>query len=418
MRRRLIAALVGVALGTLLLYAGPRAFMITDMIREREELGLSRTADLIAEGVELRRNARLPLDETHLTRLLGDRDDLQITVSTPDGSRLMAGDVDEEAAAERRSLVGGDLVTVALGADAVNRRIADALVPIAVFAVAATAFAVGVAVVLARRLSAPFVRLAGHAELLGVAEAGPAPRTGVPEADELAGALDRSQARIAELVRREREFSSNASHQLRTPLAALRLRIEDVATWPEATPTVREELDAALHEVDRLADTVTDLLDLARSSGIGGWRRIDVAQTLDGAARRWEPRFDQVDRQIAVSTPADAILVSTSERAIDHVLDVLLENALAHGAGAVQLRAREVGDHVVVRVEDEGRFDRSLGERAFQRRARSASSTGSGIGLDLAQSIASSAGARLVLADQDPTAFELTVPRSAEPPER
>ncbi len=417
MRRRLIAALVGVALGTLLLYAGPRAFMITDMVREREELGLSRTADLVAEGIELRREAGFEVDEALLSQLLAGRDDVQITVASVDGATLQVGDVGDDAEAERRSLADGGAVTVALDADTVDRRVAAALVPIALFALAATAFAVTVAVIVARRLSTPFVRLAGHAELLGMAEAGPAPRAGVPEADGLADALDRSQARIAELVRHEREFSSNASHQLRTPLAALRLRIEDVSTWPEATPEVRQELDAALNEVDRLAATVTDLLELARSSGIGAQRELDVHRTAEAAAARWQARFDETGRLIAVHPPAEPTLVTTSERAVDHVLDVLLENALVHGAGTVDLRMRDEGGRVVLRIADEGRFDESLGEQAFQRRARSAASTGSGIGLDLAQSIARSAGARLVLATQDPTAFELTLPRHGGPTE-
>ncbi len=307
---------------------------------------------------------------------------------------------------------------MALAAGAVSDRVGAALVPIATFAVVATAFAVAVALFLARRLSTPFVRLAHHAELLGVAEPGPAPLAGVPEADELAAALDRSQARIAELVRREREFSSNASHQLRTPLAALRLRVEDLSLWPEATPEVRDELVAALAEVDRLADTITDLLELARSGDIGGWRELDLFQTAQSAAQRWAPRFDEAGRSLVVHRPDTALSASTSTRAVGHVLDVLLENALAHGTGAVGVALVDHGDSVALRVTDEGRFDGALVERAFQRRARSATSSGSGIGLDLARSIAESAGARLVLASQHPTAFELVMPRNGTVPVR
>lgn len=416
MRRRLIVALVGVAVGTLLLYAGPRAFMIADMIRDREQLGLSRTADVVAEAVDLRLGAGLDVDDADLEQLLAGRSDLQIVAELGSGTSLRAGAVDDAAAEERRALLDGGTLLVALDATSVNRRIADAFVPIAAFSLAAIAFAVVVALVLARRLSTPFVRLAAHAELLGVAEPGPAPRTGVPEADELAASLDRSQARIAELVRSEREFSSNASHQLRTPLAALRLRIEDVTLWPETTPEVRNELAAALGEVDRLADTVTDLLELARSGGIGAWGELDVHRSAEVAARRWQGRFDAADRQVVVHPPAATIRVSTSERAVDHVLDVLLENAIAHGAGTVDVTVQDLGDRVVLRVADEGRFDEALTDRAFERRARSASSGGSGIGLDLARSIARSAGGRLALVDPDPTTFELSLPHDAAPP--
>ena len=418
MRRRLVAALVGVALATLLLYAGPRAFMIADMIRAREEVGLDRTAGLVAEAIDLRLDEGLAVERSHLDRLLVDRDDLQITVERPDGTTLRAGTVDDRAASERRPLVDGGTVVVALDADAVSERVGAALVPIAAFAVVATAFALAVAGFLSRRLATPFVRLAHHAELLGIADAAPAPRAGVPEADELAAALDRSQARIAELVRREREFSSNASHQLRTPLAALRLRVEDVSLWPETAPEVRVELAAALVEVDRLADTITDLLELARSGDLGDWRELDLSEIARGAAQRWSARFEEAGRSLVVHPPDAGLSASTSARAVDHVLDVLFENALAHGAGTVDVHVEDHGDAVALRVADEGRFDRELVERAFQRRARSASSTGSGIGLDLARSIAESAGARLVLADEEPTAFELVLPRHGTVPVR
>lgn len=418
MRRRLVAALVGVALATLLLYAGPRTFMISDMVRAREELGLTRTADLVAESIDLRLREDLVIDEGQLESLLGGRSDLEIRVRLVDGTELVAGSVGKTAGVERRPLDDGGTAMVAQEAAAVDRRVTDALVPVVAFGVGATAFAVVVALLLARRLARPFTRLAAHAELLGIEDARPAPRAGVPEADELADALDRSQTRIAELLRAEREFSSNASHQLRTPLAALRLRIEDLSTWPEVSGDARTELDAALGEVDRLADTVTDLLELARSGGIGGWRQIDLRETAVEAAARWQTRFQDAGREIDVAPHAGDAGVASSERAVHHVLDVLFENALVHGAGAVHVSVRDLDGHLSLRIADEGRFDRDLRERAFQRRVRSASSGGSGIGLDLARDIAESAGARLTLVSEDPTAFELTVPRQGAVPVR
>jgi signal transduction histidine kinase len=418
MRRRLVVALVGVALGTLLLYAGPRAFMITDMVREREELGLERTASLITEAIDLRLAGDLPVDRRQLDSLLTGREDLAIRARLADGTELQAGAAGLRPKQVTSALDDGGTVTVSLSSDAVDERVADALVPIAGFGVAATAFAVAVAFLLARRLATPFTRLAHHAELLGIDDARLAPRAGVPEADELADALDRSQARIAELLRAEREFSSNASHQLRTPLSALRLRIEDVSTWPETSPDVRTELDAALGEVDRLADTVTDLLELARSGGIGGWRELDLHHTATEAAARWRDRFAEAGRRVHVHPDPGAGLASSSDRAVHHVLDVLLENALAHGAGTVDVRIEDRGEHLALRVADEGSFDRTLTERAFERRARSSASTGSGIGLDLARSIAASAGARLTLVSQEPTVLELTVPRHGTVPVR
>jgi signal transduction histidine kinase len=239
-----------------------------------------------------------------------------------------------------------------------------------------------------------------------------APRSGVPEADQLADALDRSRLRIAELVRREREYSSNASHQLRTPLAALRLRLEDLRLWPDQPGPVRDELDAALGEVDRLSGTITDLLELARSGGIGAWSDVDLCQVVETAGERWQDRFARAGRRLVVSAGDDRPIAATSEGAVDQILDVLLENALHHGRGFVDLQVQHLDTHVVLRVCDEGEVDRSVGSRMFQRFFRSSQSTGTGIGLALAGSIADSVGARLRLASRNPTVFELVLPLS------
>jgi signal transduction histidine kinase len=102
--------------------------------------------------------------------------------------------------------------------------------------------------------------------------------------------------------------------------------------------------------------------------------------------------------------------VPGSERAVHLVLDVLFENALSHGDGVVEVSTVHLGDRAALRVADEGRIEGSLGADAFEREVRSSQSTGSGIGLALARTIAESAGARLHLQSTEPTVFELTLP--------
>ena len=86
------------------------------------------------------------------------------------------------------------------------------------------------------------------------------PHYGVPEAEAIGSALRRSARDLDALVRREREFAVSASHELRTPVTALRLEIEDVASWPQTPPDVAEELSRALAELDRLSATISTLL--------------------------------------------------------------------------------------------------------------------------------------------------------------
>jgi len=414
MRRRLIAALTGVAVATLVLYAVPRSLFLAEMVRDREELGLARTADLAAEALDLRLEADLPIAEADLEVLLQGRDDLAMDLVLPDGDRLRAGDVRDVTVAVSRSVGDGGRVSLSLSAATVDDRIADALLPVVAFGALSIAFALGVAVVLARRLAMPFADLAAHADRPDLDADRPAPRAGVPEADQIADALDRNQRRLGDLLRSEREFSSNASHQLRTPLSALRLRIEDLSTWPEIGPAARDELHAALGEVDRLADTVTDLLDLARAGDIGDRRELDLDATAGEAVARWAARFDERGRRLVHVRATCPVRAVGSGRAVHHVLDVLLENALAHGAGTVDVTAQEVDGCGIVRVADEGAFDRGMTEHAFRRSARGTASAGTGIGLDLARRIAESAGAHLRLVSHAPTVFELELPPPAQ----
>jgi signal transduction histidine kinase len=413
MRRRLIAALVGVAVVTLLLYAAPRAFMIAGLVRHQEERALDRSADLVAQTINLR------LEEGEAVHV-GTISDLvrageELTVELGDGTVFAAGTIAGGSTVDvDRSLADGGSLTLRLSTDAVDERVADALVPVVVIGSAVVLFAVLLAILLARQLARPFTRLADHADRLGTDDQA-APRSGVPEADHLADALDRSRLRVTELVRREREFSSNASHQLRTPLAALRLRLEDLRLWPDVDAPVRQELDASLDEVDRLAGTVTDLLALARSGGLGDWSDVDLCDAVEAAVARWLPQFEQSGRWLSVLPAADRPSVATSERAIHQILDVLFDNALQHGRGYVDVQIQQLDVHVAVRVSDEGRIDRSVSARMFQRSYRSAVSTGVGIGLALAQRIAETVGARLRLVSSDPTVFELSLPAGAAP---
>lgn len=408
MRRRLIAALAGVAIATLALYAGPRALMLSDMVRDREEIGLERTADQVAEALELRLASGLPVDGASLARLAA-RDDVELRLTLADGNELRAGTVARSGATTTRTLSDGTVLAAALAAATVDDRVTDALVPVVGFGVLAVAFAVLVATWLAHRLARPFARLADHADRMAFDDA-VAPRAGIPEADQIADALDRSRRRVGEVLRRERDFSANASHQLRTPLAALRLRIEDLGTWPEVPAEARGELDAALAEVDRLAGTVTDLLELARSGGISGGSEIDLSVAVAEAVTRWRGPFRDAARDLRLGPGPSHVPAWGSERAVNHVLDVLFENALAHGEGTVDVTVHQVEGTGVVCVADEGSFDPAMTTAAFERQARSSSSTGSGIGLDLARTIAESSGARLRLVSHTPTVFELVLP--------
>ena len=139
------------------------------------------------------------------------------------------------------------------------------------------------------------------------------------EQREVGQAFNEMTARVQRMVDAQRDFVADASHQLRTPLTGLRLRLEEAA----ATGS-REQLDGALEEVDRLADVVNELLVLSEA---GAARAPDaVTELLAGAARAVE-RYPAAIIELRGS-PA---LVRCTASDLDRVLDAVLENAIDYG---------------------------------------------------------------------------------------
>ena len=126
------------------------------------------------------------------------------------------------------------------------------------------------AILQARRLTRPLEELASAADRLGVGDARPLGRRyGVAELDRLAEGLDGSARRITDLLSAERDFAADASHQLRTPLTALSMRLEEMIAAAGDPEVVREEGAAALAQTERLAEVVSQLLGRTRRAARG-----------------------------------------------------------------------------------------------------------------------------------------------------
>src|SRR5438445_9094486 len=134
----------------------------------------------------------------------------------------------------------------------------------AVIAVAA-ALAGWLTAVLAGRLARPVEELAEAAGRLGAGDPRPLGRRyGVADLDQVADGLDTSARRLSTLLAADRELAVDASHQLRTPLTALSMRLEEMIAAADDPDVVREEGSAALTQAERLAEVVTQLLSPAR----------------------------------------------------------------------------------------------------------------------------------------------------------
>jgi len=273
------------------------------------------------------------------------------------------------------------------------------------FAAAALAIALVVGLWLSAVLARPLGRLRTAAIRLGHGDfTVRAPRSGIAEPDAVAQALDETAIRLEDLVARERTFSAHASHQLRTPLTALRLAVEAELEQPRPDP--QTALNEVLVETDRLEQTITDLLLLSRGSAERG--PIDLDAVVRAADDRWCGRFAAAGRRLRVQIAPDQELEAhASSAALGQILDVLLDNALTHGTGVVELVLRPgTGGGAVIAVEDEGAGVHGDPSSVFS----TAATGGHGLGLPLAAALANAEGARLRLARAGPgPVFELAL---------
>jgi signal transduction histidine kinase len=248
----------------------------------------------------------------------------------------------------------------------------------------------------ARRLSHPVEQLAVAVTRLGNGDfTAHADRSGIPEIDDAAEALEATAAQLGRMIERERAFSADASHQLRTPLTGIRLRLENSLSAPPGEHT--EPINDALAAVDRLEDTVIDLLALARRSAPAR-PPLDVADMVSRAGGRWQPMAATRGRELLAVADPDLPLVAVSEPAVDQILDVLVDNALVHGRGTVRIHAAAIPGGVSVDVSDEGPGVEGDLEAVFQRHR----GEHHGIGLALARSLAEAEGGRLILRGAGP----------------
>lgn len=241
-------------------------------------------------------------------------------------------------------------------------------------------------------------------------------RAGIPpEIDSVGADLDTTAERIGALVARERAFTADASHQLRTPLTGLRLGLETALDDPDAD--LRQAIDAAIRSADGLHRTVEDLLALARDVRSDD-PLVDVHEIIDDTDDHWRRTLATQKRALKVEVGPGPVLARASAAAIRQILGVLLDNAVVHGAGLVTIRLRDAAGALAVDVIDEGDGITGPTPDLFARRSNRGGSPpgGYGIGLALARSLAEADGGRLTLRDTRPTTFTLLLPGpGAEP---
>jgi signal transduction histidine kinase len=320
--------------------------------------------------------------------------------SRPDGEVIHATARGEE----------GETVRVEEPRSTVTREVGRTLLIIGLVALLAIVAAVLLAVRQANRLASPLTDLASTAERLGSGDPRPRhKRYGVPELDRVADVLDSSAERIARMLTAERRLAADASHQLRTPLTALSMRLEEI-TLTDDPDTVKEEATIALTQVERLTDVVERLLTNARDPRTGSAVSFDLDEVIQQQVAEWRPAYRSEGRAIVSSGKRHLQAVGTPG-AVAQVLAALIENSLMHGGGTVALRTRVTGNQAVIEVTDEGPgVPSDLGARIFERTISGRNSTG--IGLAVARDLAEADGGRLEMLQAQPPVFGLFLSRT------
>jgi signal transduction histidine kinase len=217
-------------------------------------------------------------------------------------------------------------------------------------------------------------------------------------------------SRLTEMIEKERHFSDNASHQLRTPLTGLQLGLEAAIANPEAD--LRSVLADATRRVRNLHGTVDDVLALARLSP-DQWLLAaprPMGQLMGEVESRWHGELAAEGRSLVVDIAAEIAEMHVLGSLVTQILNVLMDNAVGHGRGSVTMTVREIGETLAVDVADEGSIAM---ESASMFDRGTSGGDGQGIGLALARSMAEASGGRLVLTSRSPATITLFIPGEA-----
>jgi signal transduction histidine kinase len=420
-RRRVLQATIAAVTVAVVLLGFPLAFFGAQYARDNEVRDLQTRADQLAGAIDFRASRDIAVTSDTLDAYTGGGNslDTSVTVLLPEGRQLKAGGriegriVSTQATAE----TGATVVLVVSWWEVFWL---SARVVALVMAAAVVAFAAGIAMAMwqANRLAAPLVYLAASAEQLGSGQVRPqVAASGVEEIDLVAAELARSADRMAGRLAAERQFAADASHQLRTPLTALSMRLEEILAATQE-PEVREEARISLEQVERLVTVVDDLLQRSRRAQGGTTEAVHLVDVVHQQEEEWAPVFAAAGRELAIDV-SPTVQVLATPGTLAQVLATLIENSLRHGAGRTTVRSRTSGPRgaVVVEVADEGPgVPDELAPRIFERGATSGA--GTGLGLTLARDLVAADGGRLELAQRRPAVFAVFlagVPRSLDP---
>ena len=433
MRTRLLLVLVGVVAFVLAIHDIPLAGHLRRVEHDRLATKLERDGFILSGRLTEALEAGRAGDDSALLALIGRyaaEEDVRVTVVDAGGVAVLGSDptvvgadagawpevaevlrVAEPQTGERFSAeLGADVfyvvvpvlsgdsrlgaVQIAAPAAAVSDRVNRQLTGLALVALISLAIAVALAVLFSGSVARPLRRLRVATDQ--IADGDLAARAnaddGPPELRALAGSFNTMAAQMERLVESQRGFAGTASHQLRTPLTALRLRIEQIGDRVGDDSPARAAVDEALAETDRLHRLIEGLLALTRAEhATTEPAEIALTEIVTERVAAWEPLAAEHGVGLVLDAPA-AVTVQAVPGAAEQVLDNLIDNALevAPPGSRLTVRVDALPGTVEVHVIDAGPgLSDADRERAFDRfwRGADAHPGGSGLGLAIARQL-------------------------------
>lgn len=412
MRRRVLLLVFGTTLFAVTLLGALIIATIWTVMGQAMQSRATVIADVAASSIEERGDTGTPLTTAALERLA--RDGAVLTATLPDGTVVSTGSVPDEDAFTSTVKEGDVTVKASIPRSVLQAQVLEQAAVVVGIAVLALAVAMAVAWFYTKRLVKPLEDFAGQAARMSTGDARHVgKRYGVPEIDAVAEVLDFGVIGFNALLENERRVTSEVSHQLRTPLTALSLRLEEVLA-ATSLEEVQVEATAALGQVERLSGVIDEVASVNRGL-VGPVVAYSVDDLVESQIVEWRPAFEAAGRRV--------VRLGRSGRTIEgvqgmqaQVLATLMENSLAHGGGTTTMRVRESGSWVVVEVADEGPgVPADIEPHVFERSVSGAESTG--LGLALARTLASADGGRLEMLSARPAVFAVFLPTQRPDPE-
>ena len=279
----------------------------------------------------------------------------------------------------------------------------------------------GIGWALARSVTRPLRRLDATAARFATGDLATAdPDPGAPPEIAVLGATMNMMAqRLERLLAKHREFVADASHQLRTPLTALRLRLENLQSALSTTGDA-ESLSAAVDETTRLAGLVDDLLQFARAEETAEPVPVDLVRLAADRVDTWSAIADVAEVALDFASPNGPIFVGAVPGGVEQILDNLIDNAIGAAPPGTRVSVTVVrgrADHELTITDQGPGLSDDLKARALDRFWRSdKSKSGSGLGLPIANALAKASGGSLVLRDGPAGGLAVTVTLPASTP--